>query len=352
MQTARAVEPIYRLVRDEVLKASRAAFRADGIDESVLEELSEIWWRKVKESQVMDDDGLGNADRNGVARPPAVLASGATGPKLLMAGRVGPAPALEPITADGKRQVEDIIMMCADLALTPDLIQLLQKHSAEYGTRSQPPRSIQILQNNQWDGSRFLGEMGGTELRKLADQLVVYLHRSTKVLQPTAPMPALTSAPAAAAHANQPSAATPAQLPQLDGAGNAGHGQPSAATRAQLPQLDGAGDAGHDDEPGAKRVRYADYSDDEDGGSHGSAAASGGADETELNSDDDDTVSEDDHEMSVILCQFKKVTRSKLKYMCDLQNGVMLLHPGTPGTEEGREYVFASAKATLEWEKQ
>jgi hypothetical protein len=226
-------------------------------------------------------------------------------------------------------------MLCADAVVTDELTRLLTQHTQQHGRAEQLPGSIRILQNNQWNGTGFTGLMDGSRLRKLADQLVAYLHRSTQVLE-TATSRSNSQAPpqSAVAAAASPAAASPAAATTTTASATAAT-QPGVV----LSQLDGAGGGAGDDEGakrGAPRPRYADYSDEEDGlGNAGAGAASVDGDghtlETgsELNSDDDDEDGgdddddDDDAEPSVVLCQFKpgSVKRSKMKWSCELQNG-------------------------------
>ena len=320
----RDVMELYREVMKGVREACKDDFRHDGIEQSVLDTLVQLWTNSLNESRVMHDDGIGRTDRKGNPRAATVQ------PRAARRRRT------EQITAEMKRQLEDIVMLCADAVVTARLTQLLQQHSSAAATMTPMPGSIKILQANGWNGNQFLGRVDGTLLRKVADQLVTYIHKTAEVAPPnTAPLPPGAQLGGAAAAAPAAAAALPAA--------------PGATFAGSVPQLDGAGGVGDDDGPSAKRARYADYSDDDEeeeeqagqgAAAAAAAAASGSGDgaESDLNSDDDDIEEEDDETTSVILCQYtKRIGRQKTKYTGELQNGVMRLHvPGSTG-ELGKE---------------
>lgn len=332
---SRAVEPIYLEIRHKVIEAARRDFRRAGIDEAQLETLSELWWRNLQDYKVMDDDNLGSTDRNGQLR-------GSQGAPRPFA--VGSTPAVQgrrkrdTISAETKRQIEDIVMLCADAMVTDELTQLLTQHTQQNGRAEQPLGSIRILQNNQWNGVGFTGVMDGARLRKLADQLVAYLHRSTQVIETQLQRP---STNATLSSRSAPSTAVAVATTTVAASNSAATGTHATVS---LPQVDGAsGNTIYDEgtSRGAPRPRYADYSDEEDVTDPANAIVStadsdtsAAVKEAELNSDDDDTEDggDDDFEPSVVLCQFKpnQVRRSgvgaRTKWTCDLQNGVQPYH--------------------------
>jgi len=336
----RGVQALYSKVIMRLKEACKEDFRNDGIDQQVLDTMLQLWFNSLRETRVMHDDLLGPTDRKGQPRPQG------------QRGRAPPRPEpqhREEISKEMKRQIEDIIMVAADAVITPQLTQLLQQHSTDAMRTTPTPGSVKILQSHGWDGSRFLGRVDGTLLRKLADALVVYVHRSTTeaVPQPAAvlqqPLAGAAAAAAAAASA-------------AGGGAAAAAGGPAASATMRIPQTDGADD-GDDGDPAAKRqrTRYGEESsdDDEDAEDGGAAAAAGGdgaGGESDLNSDDDDLLSEAEEETSLILCQYKRVKKSKNKYTLDLQNGVMRIFLPNFG-DYGREYVFSRAQANLDWGK-
>ena len=337
----RGVQALYSKVIMRLKEACKEDFRNDGIDQQVLDTMLQLWFNSLRETRVMHDDLLGPTDRKGQPRPQG------------QRGRAPPRPEpqhREEISKEMKRQIEDIIMVAADAVITPQLTQLLQQHSTDAMRTTPTPGSVKILQSHGWDGSRFLGRVDGTLLRKLADALVVYVHRSTTeaVPQPAAVLQQPLAGAAAAAAAAASAAG--------GGAAAAAAGGPAASATMRIPQTDGADD-GDDADPAAKRqrTRYGEESsdDDEDAEDRGAAAAAGGdgaGGESDLNSDDDDLLSEAEEETSLILCQYKRVKKSKNKYTLDLQNGVMRIFLPNFG-DYGREYVFSRAQANLDWGK-
>ncbi len=324
----RGVQNLYHKVMIRLKDACKEDFRNDGIDQAVLDTMLHLWFNSLKETRVMHDDQLGDTDRKG--KPRVGTAGAAAKP---------PSKPKEAISKEMKRQIEDIVMLAADAVVTPQLLRLLQEHSTDAMRMRPQPSSIKILQTHGWDGSRFLGRVDGKLLRKLADALVVYIHRSTKE--------ATDEDGDIAAFA--PTAASSA-----------------AAASASIPQADGAADASSSDDDGwaiggevpatkRRRTRYGEESSDEDddagiGEAAPTETAAAEEEESDLNSDDDDLLSEAEEETSLILCQYKRVKKSKNKYTLDLQNGLMrvfLPHMG----DYGREYVISRAQANLDWGK-
>ena len=335
----RGVQHLYFEVIRRLMDACKEDFRNDGIDVgegSALDMMGKIWYNNLKETKVMHDDGLGATDRKGMKRT--------------VPTRLPPRPrerTRERISAAMKTQIEEVIMLAADAAVTPQLTEKLQQHSSAAMSLRPQPSSVKILQSHGWNGSQFLGRVDGTLLRKMADALVVYLHRDTT----EAPDPAIAAAATAqlaathAAAAAAPPAAAAAAAPAAPGAA-------AAPAPALIPQTDGAGGVG-DDAPPAKRTRYGDESSEEEeaGGAAASGTGASGGGDAELNSDDDDLLVEEEEETSLILCQYKKPPKKvKNKYTLDLQNGVMRIFTPDSG-EYGREYVFTRAQAHLDWGK-
>ena len=327
----RGVQILYGKVMTRLKDACKEDFRSDGIDASVLDTLLQLWHNSLKETGVMHDDRLGKTDRQGALRkqqmdPP-------------------PEPKSKPkeeISSEMKRQLEDIIMLAADAVLTQQLTQLLQQHSTDAMSMRPQPSSVKILQAHGWNGSQFLGRVDGKLLRKLADGLVVYIHRSTTEPAPRALSDAGGALPLATALGGTHTGALTAS---------------AAAALPRIPQVDGAGGTDDDSatgDPAAKRRRTRfgeESSEDEEDAEDGAAAASDrAAGESDLNSDDDDLLEEAEEETSLILCQYKRVQKSKNKYTLELQNGFMrvfLPHMG----DYGREYVIGRAQAKLDWGK-
>jgi hypothetical protein len=328
----RGVQNLYHKVMIRLKDACKEDFRNDGIDQTVLDTMLHLWFNSLKETRVMHDDQLGDTDRKGQSRQ----GKGAHAPAK------PPSKPKEPIGKDMKRQIEDIVMLAADAVVTPRLVQLLQQHSTDAMRMRPQPSTIKILQTHGWDGSRFLGRVDGKLLRKLADALVVYIHRSSRDAtdeESSIAASALTTASSA------------------------------AAASARIPQADGAADGSSSDDDGwaiggevpatkRRRTRYGEDSSDDEGDDAGigesaateAAAAAAADEESDLNSDDDDLLSEAEEETSLILCQYKRVKKSKNKYTLDLQNGLMrvfLPHMG----DYGREYVISRAQANLDWGK-
>ena len=130
--------------------------------------MGKLWYNNLKETKVMHDDGLGATDRKGLKRAAPA--------------RLPPRPrerARERISAAMKTEVEEIIMLAADAAVTPQLTEKLQQHSTAAMSLRPQPSSVKILQSHGWNGTQFLGRVDGMLLRKMADALVVYLHRDT-----------------------------------------------------------------------------------------------------------------------------------------------------------------------------
>jgi hypothetical protein len=336
----RGVQMLYLKVMARLKDACKEDFRSDGIDPSVLDTLLQLWFNSLKETRVMHDDQLGETDRKGQPRQQKI--------------DLPPKPKAKPkeeISAEMKRQLEDIIMLAADAVVTPQLTQLLQQHSTDAMSIRPQLGSVKILQTHGWDGSRFLGRVDGKLLRKLADGLVVYIHRSTTEPAPR-PLPDAGGAPPGGSTDAPASATAP---------GGTHRGAPTASAAAALPripQTDGAGGTDDDSatvDPAAKRrrTRYGEESsEDEEDAEDGAAAAAsdGAAGESDLNSDDDDLLEEAEEETSLILCQYKRVKKSKNKYTLELQNGLMRVFLPNMG-DYGREYVIGRAQANLDWGK-
>jgi len=112
-----------------------------------------------------------------------------------------------------------------------------------------------------------------------------------------------------------------------------------------IPQTDGPGDDDWDDQPPSKFLKSEDGigvpSSSAGFDPHFDAPNDSEGDDLNSDDDDDDEQNADDSNQDLVLAQYDKVTRMKSKWKTTLKDGVMNLN--------GRDYIFKKASCEFDW---
>eukprot|EP00898_Chlorokybus_atmophyticus_P000590 jgi/Chlat1/1531/Chrsp122S01803 len=299
---------VYRHVVDEVVASMRTDFQNDGVEETVLLELQQLWETKLRQTGAVqlpgyDDAALHSAQIAAVPEEhgnSAYYSGGSAGYDLNLA------PSTTVVPSIGRPQ---------PYMAAPNMWTQQQDVKFDPGVSGLAPVA---------QGSAALDLFGSGGIKRTRDEagppMVVQSRAPAGRGQPTA---VLQPAGYAVAPPSQPIVQRrPIPAPN------------TTAQRPAEPALDlNADTSGWD---GVARIR---------GGAPGSSGAEDDLD-GDLNEDDDEDEDDanDDAEpetTNLVLAQFDKVSRTKNKWKCSLKDGIMHIN--------GKDVVFAKAQGEFEW---
>lgn len=316
---AAGVPKLYRSVIEDVISGVKDIFLDEGVDEQALQELRQIWEKKLLESKAIDppDHPLpttaGRPQATATLQPTTQVAQPLT---------IGPNGLVQPTMLQyHTTQLRGTpTLMDQKLTITlPGQPTVMSSPAAAAALALHPNVAASLLQ-------------GG--VINVGDRPVVTTAASLQ-FHPVATLAggAYTTAGAQAQVVTAATTATAVQQQQPGVAGLAGG----------VVQLDGARDTSDEDE------EEDDFNEDEEEGNEDGPPEDenedGPQEEVEpLNSDDDvsDEEATENFEIdNVVVCQYDKISRSRNRWKFHFKDGIMNL--------QGKDYVFQKAVGDAEW---
>ncbi|XP_077537784.1 transcription factor IIA L isoform X2 [Haemaphysalis longicornis] len=316
---AAGVPKLYRSVIEDVISGVKDVFLDEGVDEQALQELRQIWEKKLLESKAIDppDHPLPTP----AGRPQATAATLQPTAQVAQPLTIGPNGLVQPTmlqyhTTAQLRGTPTLMDQKLTITLPPGQPTVMSSPAAAAALALHPNVAASLLQ-------------GG--VINVGERPVVTTAAGTLQFHPVATL-AGGGAAAYTTTGAQPQVVAPAQQVQ--------------PTPSGLVQLDGAGDTSDEEE------EEDDFNEDEDDGAN-EEGAGGPEDDNEdgpqeevepLNSDDDvsDEEATENFEIdNVVVCQYDKISRSRNRWKFHFKDGIMNL--------QGKDYVFQKAVGDAEW---
>ncbi|CAG9561128.1 unnamed protein product [Danaus chrysippus] len=321
-----SVLKLYNAVVDDVIAGVRDCFLDDGVDETVLQELKQLWKTKLTASGAMDPP---HPDPPTMPPPPVLLQNfpKANGGSILP--KRAPDMASQGSSHSGGEHggPTNIAGTHPHHGIDPNnKVPVQLTLPAQPGVPGSQPRSFTI----QIPASA----LNGNKLHQVL---------TGPIINATISLPQPLAATLLQQHINSTLAG---QQNEFDGGGGGRSGAAPFSLDGALDSSDdegsivgdgseeGAGDEDEDEESAEERAEEEEEERDE----------SGGAEEEPLNSGDD-VSDEEPGDMfdtdNVVVCQYDKITRSRNKWKFHLKDGIMNL--------SGKDYVFQKANGDAEW---
>lgn len=321
---AAGVPKLYRSVIEDVISGVKDVFLDEGVDEQALQELRQIWEKKLLESKAIDppDHPLPTP----AGRPQATAATLQPTAQVAQPLTIGPNGLVQPTmlqyhTTAQLRGTPTLMDQKLTITLPPGQPAVMSSPAAAAALALHPNVAASLLQ-------------GG--VINVGDRPVVTTAAGTLHFHPVATLAggAATAYTTTGAQAQVVTAAPPPTQQQVQ------------QTPSGLVQLDGAGDTSDEEE------EEDDFNEDEDDGAN-EEGAGGPEDDNEdgpqeevepLNSDDDvsDEEATENFEIdNVVVCQYDKISRSRNRWKFHFKDGIMNL--------QGKDYVFQKAVGDAEW---
>jgi len=304
MANSATVRTVYQTVVDDVINGVREAFLDEGMDESILLELKQLWENKLHQSKAVDSSH------------PVVAAHGVAQGHEPQGMQSYPShPAAARLTTQQKQQSGTVLNVVPPVA--------------HQGSASlQPPFSFQLTQGTH---PMQYTNLGATQMSSAASTGLLALPASYQQLAAQGRITLQNGQFMQLIQGQQIIGSLPVTQ------SNAG-AESKPINISLSGQLDGVGDSSSDEEEDDDE----DNDDDDEVNDENEDAA--GEEEEPLNSGDDvsdaDPTEVFDAE-NVVVCQFDKINRSKNKWKFHLKDGIMNLN--------GKDYVFQKASGEAEW---
>lgn len=299
--TGTVVGKLYTSVIEDVMANVRESFLDEGVDESVLTELKQLWESKLLASHAVDTvrDVLGGMEHGlpqqaAAAVPqqlPAAPQTLAAAPQTLASAPL-PANVLVPVQINipqaggvgGQRSITVHVPAAALQGGAQTLQQVLNSPTMSAAIALPTDVAQQLLQQ--------------------------HVNASFGIQFNTASLPASVL----------------------------------SANNRPVQQVDGPADTSDEEDEEEDDDDDADDSDDDDADDHEKEEDLSGQDEEPLNSEDD-VEDQDPSDLfetdNVVVCQYDKITRTRNKWKFHFKDGIMTL--------QGRDYVFQKANGDAEW---
>lgn len=315
---AAGVPKLYRSVIEDVISGVKDVFLDEGVDEQALQELRQIWEKKLLESKAIDPPDHPLPTPAGRQQATATTLQPAT--QVAQPLTIGPNGLVQPTMLQYHtiQQRGGPTLMDQKLTITLPTGQptVMSSSATAAALALHPNVAASLLQ-------------GG--VINMGDRPVVTTAGASLQFHPVATLAGGAAYTTAGAQAQVVTQAAPTQQQQ----------PPSG-----LVQLDGAGDTSDEED------EEDDFNEDEDDG--GNEEGGGGAEDDNedgpqeevepLNSDDDvsDEEATENFEIdNVVVCQYDKISRSRNRWKFHFKDGIMNL--------QGKDYVFQKAVGDAEW---
>lgn len=320
---AAGVPKLYRSVIEDVISGVKDVFLDEGVDEQALQELRQIWEKKLLESKAIDppDHPLPTP----AGRPQATATTLQPTAQVAQPLTIGPNGLVQPTmlqyhTTAQLRGTPNLLDQKLTITLPPGQPTVMSSPAAAAALALHPNVAASLLQ-------------GG--VINVGDRPVVTTAAGSLQFHPVVTLAGGAAYTTTGAQAQVVTAAPPTQQAQ------------AAPLVSGLVQLDGAGDTSDEEE------EEDDFNEDEDDGGANEEGAGGPEDDNEdgpqeevepLNSDDDvsDEEATENFEIdNVVVCQYDKISRSRNRWKFHFKDGIMNL--------QGKDYVFQKAVGDAEW---
>ncbi|XP_064484283.1 transcription initiation factor IIA subunit 1-like [Ornithodoros turicata] len=360
---ASSVPKLYRSVIEDVINGVKDIFLDEGVDDQALQELRQIWEKKLTESKAVDTHEPApqptfQRTAHAVVQQPQVHQAAATANPVAAQAithqlTIGPNGIVQPTvlqyhatpTSGGQKLTITLPAQSAQQGLQTVMYRPQQIHSSSAATAAlalHPDVAASLLQGGVLNMAHATALQAAA--RNVNAQAAAGNIQFQHIMKPTGEpgQYTVTMGQALAGHATPMVVTSGQPVAQAAVPVTAATQQRNVAGNPVI-QLDGANDTSDEEE------EEDDFQDDDDKDDNDDDVADednddAGEEEEPLNSDDDvsdEEVSENFEIDNVVVCQYDKISRSRNRWKFHLKDGIMNL--------QGKDYVFQKAVGDAEW---